>query len=381
MPPRGRSRTREIALYFGAFLLLAGSLFYFAAHRFYHAVTGVAGPAIVLAVPFAGLNLAARHLYRTERRAVAVAFMLAGVVLLPLFLLICFHEMHLLASPAGAPGQLFTDGSISNRQLQVTVLLAWAWSLGLAVRTRTIALSTVFTLLALLFSLAVLADAGLRGWIEQGRADLLALHLLPLVGLYLGLGIASERTGRPWLAQPLYVGATVLTVAVLDLLALDGKTFEHLGITLRALQPPAVSDPTLIDTLGALSLNGIVFYLLAAAMEKANRDPTRGAAGLLLLIAPFSALEPLAWLVETGDYSLRFDWWYLGLAVLAAVASHHRQRKNLYYAGIINTGFALYLIADHRDWFDRPSWAVALVIAGLAAMVAGFGLDARERAR
>ena len=39
---------------------------------------GVTRPLLVLGVPFVGLNLAARHLYRTDRRAVAVAFFLAA---------------------------------------------------------------------------------------------------------------------------------------------------------------------------------------------------------------------------------------------------------------------------------------------------------------
>jgi hypothetical protein len=67
--------------------------------------------------------------------------------------------------------------------------------------------------------------------------------------------------------------------------------------------------------------------------------------------------------------------------VTTAVISHHRQRKSFYYAGIINSGFALYWVADHRHWLDKPGWAAALVVAGLAVLIAGFVLDARERKR
>lgn len=48
-------------------------------------------------------------------------------------------------------------------------------------------------------------------------------------------------------------------------------------------------------------------------------------------------------------------------------------------AGLINSGVALYLIAARNEWFDRPAWAIAIVIAGLAALVAGFLLDKRRR--
>ena len=61
--------------------------------------------------------------------------------------------------------------------------------------------------------------------------------------------------------------------------------------------------------------------------------------------------------------------------------SQRRQRRSFYYAGLLNLGIALYLIASHREWFERPAWAVAVIAAGLAALVAGFTLDRAERRR
>ena len=77
----------QIALYLGAFLLVCGSLFYFVAARWYENVDGVLRPLVVLALPFVGLNATAHLLYRKDHRAVAVAFYLAAIALLPLFLL------------------------------------------------------------------------------------------------------------------------------------------------------------------------------------------------------------------------------------------------------------------------------------------------------
>ena len=211
----------QIALYLGAFLLVCGSLFYFAAHRWYDAVRGVARPLLVLGLPFAGLNAAAHHLYRRDHKAVAVAFFLAAVGLLPLLLIILFHETGLLVVPPDTPGQLFPDGSISNRQLQVTTLIACLWCGALALRTRTAALSTVCAVLVFFFGLSVLADFGLRSWLEDGRWDLLALNALPLVVAYAGLGTLAEREERPWFARPAYVAGALLLIAVLELLALE----------------------------------------------------------------------------------------------------------------------------------------------------------------
>ncbi|HSC27099.1 MAG TPA: protein kinase, partial [Vicinamibacterales bacterium] len=161
----GRALTYpQIALYLGAFLLVCGSLFYFAAERWFDAVEGIVRPLAVLGLPFAGLNAAAHLLYRRDRRAVAIAFYLAAVGLLPLLLIILFHETGLLVVPPETPGQLFQDGSISNRQLQVTTLAATLWCAWLALSTGTVALSTVFTALVLIFGASILSDFGLRTW-------------------------------------------------------------------------------------------------------------------------------------------------------------------------------------------------------------------------
>jgi hypothetical protein len=369
----------QIALYLGAFLLVCGSLFYFAADRWYGAIEGVGRPFAVLGLPFLGLNAAAHLLYRRDHKAVAVAFYLAAVALLPLFLLILFHETGFLVAAAGTAGQLFDNGAVSNRQLQLTSVVGWTWCGWLALRTRTTALSTVFTALALIVTLSVLSDLGLRTWLVDGQWDRLALHLLPLVAVYAAFGVAGERTGRSWFSRPAYLAAALLLVVTLELLALHGRALHSLGLSLQPLQPDSVSDALLLDTVVAMTLNGVVFYLAAAVLNRRGSDAVRSAAQLLFSLAPFALLHPLGYLVRTAEYSLRFDWLYAAMACTIIALSQRRQRRSFYYAGLLNLGIALFDIANHRDWFGRPSWAVAVVAAGLATLAAGFLLDARTR--
>jgi len=369
----------QIALYLGAFLLMCGSLFYFGAHRFYEAVRGLARPFAVLGVPFVGLNVAAHHLFKREHKAVAVAFYLGGISLLPLFLLIFFHETNLWVVPEGTPGQLFTDGSVSNRQLQITIFAACAWAGWLALRTRTAALTTVLAALTFLLALALLADVGLRSWFEDERYDLFALHVLPLVPVYALAGQAGERARRPWLGPPLFISAALLFVVGMELLALDGRLLHYLHVSMRRFQGPDVSDPLLLDTLTGMTLSGVLFYASAWVVERRGSDAKAGAAWLLFTISPFAALAPFGYLVKTGEYARPFDWVYLALAFAVAFISHQRQRRGFYYAGIINSGFALWFIADHREWFDKPGWAMLVIAVGLVVLAAGFGLAARER--
>jgi len=371
----------QIALYLGAFVLMSGSLFYFGVQRYYETVSGLLRPFIVLGLPFLGLNAAAHTLERRQHKAVAVAFYLGGISLLPLFLLILFNETKILVVPHGSPGQLFDKG-VSNAQLQVTVLCAWLWTAWLAWRTRTIALSTIFAFLTLLLALAILSDFGLRDWLVNEHWDRLALHLLPLLVAYAALGGMLERAGLNWFCRPLYTAAGVTLVTVLELLAQNGRLFEYLGgISLQRFQDHAMKDAIVINTMGAMSLNGMVFHACAAFVDRKGSDMMRTAAWMLFTISPFAILEPLAYLGDTGNYSKAVDWTYLGLALVIALISHVRQRKSFYYAGLVNTGFALWLIADHNNWLNKPTWAEVLVAAGLIVLAVGFGLDARERRR
>jgi serine/threonine protein kinase len=369
----------QIALYLGAFLLLCGSLFYFNAHQVKNQAKGLLQPLVVLALPFAVLNGAASTLAKRGYKAVSVAFYLGGVSLLPLFLLILFHDAGLFVVAGNTPGELFQGGSVSNTQMQISVFMAWAWAAWLAFRTRTIALSTIFAVLALLFTLAVLSDYGLRQWVEDQQWDQLALHLLPLVPVYAALGLGLEKTGRPWFGRPLYTGAGVLLIVALELLALDGRMFQYLHLDMRPFLGKGVSDSLVLNTVAALSLNGMLFHAVALAADRYGTDLMKTAAWLLFTISPFAILEPLAYLSETQEYSRAFDWIYLALALVISILSHQRQRKSFYYAGLLNTGVALWFIADHYEWFDNPGWAIVLVAIGLAGLVAGLGLDARER--
>jgi serine/threonine-protein kinase len=378
----GRALTfAQIALYLGAFLLVAGSLFYFAAARWHENVHGVARPFVVLALPFIGLNAAAHLLYRRDHKAVAIAFYLSAIALLPLFLLILFHEAQWFVVPAGTVGQLF-DRAVSNRQLQLTALVACGWSGWLALRTRTAALSTTVTVLLLLLAVAVAADFGLRDAIEDGRWDSIALRFLPLLAAYGALGFASEKSSRPWLSRPLYLGAAATFIVVLELLALNGQALRHLGgFSLAPWQSTTVSDPTLLDTVAAMTVNGGIFYWAGARIARHGSDLMRPAAQLLFTIAPFALIHPLGYLVRTAEYSPRFDWVYAACALLIMLLSERRQRKSFYYAGLLNLGAALFYIASHREWFERPAWAIAVIIGGLAALSAGFALDRAARQR
>ena len=103
------------------------------------------------------------------------------------------------------------------------------------------------------------------------------------------------------------------------------------------------------------------------------------ASWLLCGVAPFAILEPIGWLGMTGEYPVRFTWAYLLLSLVIALLSRRRQRKAFYYAGLVNTVVALFLLTRAYEWWDRTAWAVTLLLIGIAVLVAGYALHRREQ--
>ncbi len=364
-----------MALYVGAFLLAAGGLFYFGVYL-KDGIRGLLHPLLSLGLPVALLSAFALRLDRGELKAAAVAYHLgAAAVLVPL-LLILLREGGLFA--VVSPGlELFEK--VTNRQLQVALLLALLWVAHLARRTGTVALASGFAGLLLAWHLALLGDRGLVKWIDEEHWDSLGAALLPLLVVAALLGVLLERRNHAFFAQPVYVLAGGLLVVSLTLLAQDGRAFAHLGVTLAPFGEKTVTDAHLLDTVGAMTLNGLLFFGTAVFLDRHGTPLLQRLGGLLEAISPFAVLEPLAWLSETGEYSRRFDWMFLTFALAVAFASRLRQRRAFFTAGLANTGVALYFVADHYQWFDESRWAVAVLVAGGITLAVGLLLDRSER--
>ena len=319
-----RARTlsfSQIGLYLGAFLLVAGSLLYLGAY-FFDAVQGLVGPTMVLGLPFVGLNLAAHRLYRRGKQAVAVAVYLGAVLLLPLYLVIVFEELGLwVAGPESELellGLLFEEGFTSNRQLQVASFAACLWAGWLAVTTRTVTMSACFTVLLFVFDLSVQGDFGLRTWLEDAAWHRFALHLLPFLVLVAVLGWAAERREQPWLTQPLYFAGAGLFMLIPELLALNGKLFEFLGLSMAPFQSPEVSSPTLLDTLTAMTINGVVIYVAGSLLETARFGVD--AIDRLVAVCDVSVCDPAADLAPGRRRRIRAA---IRLVLPGARAGHH----------------------------------------------------------
>ncbi|NIM63542.1 MAG: hypothetical protein GTO30_18435, partial [Acidobacteria bacterium] len=241
----------QISLYLGAVLLFCGALFYYIVYL-NESVTGISGPLVFLALPFAGINVIARRLYLGERQSVAVAFHLAAVLLLPLFLLTALEEAGWWPA-SGDDAELVTDW-ISNRRLQVVTGITTAWGVTLALLTRTVTFSAYLMVLATAFYLAVLTDFGLTTWLADARFDRLGLRLMPLALAFVACGLYGARFRRDWLARPAFVAAALVLAFALEIMALDGRAMAWLGVTLQPLMAGSEADPVVLDTAVTMAL-------------------------------------------------------------------------------------------------------------------------------
>ncbi|MEJ2110236.1 MAG: serine/threonine-protein kinase [Acidobacteriota bacterium] len=369
----------QISLYFGAFLLLIGSILY--ACFYFSEDPNPTRPFLVLGIPLVGLNVLAILLFNRGKQAVAIAFLLASAVLLPLVLLILFKEAEFWMPPADTIGQFFKDGTLSNRQLQIAGFLACGWAFWLTFRTRTTALAIVTIVLAIGFYLTILTDFELSE-LFWDDLDIFACQLLPLLLFLILLGIATERKRQAWFAHPVFFTALGLFVLIIELLAINGELFHHLNITLlRNTLPPDMDDDKkiLLDTLAAMTLNGLVIYGVGSLLKRHGTNLLKTGAQFLFIISPFAILEPICVLNETKDYDKFYNWFYLALAVTIAYLSRFRQRKSFYFAGLLNSGIALIMITDHYEWLDNENWHIVIICVSLAILALGYGLNTRER--
>ncbi len=367
----------RIVLYLGVLAVGAGALFAFVS-AVRDATDGVLGPLLSLGLPTVALAGCGLFLDRRGSRGIGTAFLMASVLVLPVFVALVLREL-------GWPGlgsrhpPLFAEAGFENLHLQLGAVAALLWSVALAVRTRTAALASMAVGAFVLLCLFVLGDLGLQTWLEEANWDRVGWSLAPSLLVVLGAALVLERRGASWAARPIYVAGAVLALGLGFLVCLDGELLRHLGISLAPLEPEEVSNETLLETCLPLALLGALAGLIGHGVERSARPDPQLAATLLLVVSPFATLGPVFVLVAMEEYSLRLDWLYLVLAVGVALASRIRERRSFYIAGFLHAALALVLLTGHRDWWDRAGWPALVLLVGVGLLGLGSWIKLQER--
>jgi len=359
----------QLALYLGVAVLFfgAGCLFY--AHHWLAVTRHWLYPAGLLGLTLAGLYRLAR---RPRARVASVAFEVAVITLLPLWLLTCLRACGWLALQPATDLRLLPSGLFSNAQIQTTALAVLLYAVWRARLTRAFALGTLAVLAGILLYLALLANLGLRLWLDDSSFYRLGTHLFPLVAI-LALGARlAERRALGFLAQPAYYAMSVVLILALELSALQGHALGLLGLGSRAPdQAPEGYDPVFFDTAVAMIANGFLIYLTARLLARATSPLLRGQGSWLYQVTPFLILEPLALLVSPDLYGVFYHWLYLAASLAVLVLSEVLQRKSFAYAGIANGIIALGFITSHYQWLEHRFWPFLLIACGLILLLLG----------
>lgn len=373
--PENRALTfDQIALYLGISVLVFGSFCLFYAHHSLEITRGWLYPLIF----FGGITLILAWVAVRLRgaKAVAVAYDVAGILILPLLIMTVLKEWDWFSIRQPKDLRLFESGIFTNAQLQVAGLVIFTRALWRGRQTQTVALASLAVAAALSLYLSLLLGFGLKSWWLAGDYHRLALHLIPFWLALVAHGRIQESSGRSFWAKPCYLTATGLLVVVLELLALNGKVLAFLGLESR--ESGEVFDPIVFDTVLTMVCNGVFIYAIARVLARSVSPLMRQQGSLLYQLSPFLILEPLAYLVSLDVYGELYHWLYLALALGVLWLSGILQRRGFYYAGLLNSLLALGWITHHYRWLEQRFWPFLLGIAGLALMAWGYDLFRRR---
>ncbi|WP_103064114.1 glycosyl transferase family 4 [Actinomyces qiguomingii] len=179
------------------------------------------------------------------------------------------------------------------------------------------------------------------------------------LGLFLGLAAAAQVGADPWVAVPVAVCATGVVNATNFMDGANGLAAGHAVVSALWFVVVAVAQP----------VPGLGFVMITVA---------GAAAGFL----PFNAPRARLFLGDTGSYALGGAWAFAATVCLASGVAPNAAVAPLLVL-VTDAGFTLFMrVRTGQRWYEPhklhvyqrlvtfgwPHWAVALLVAGTAAL-------------
>ncbi len=366
----------QVSLYLGAWVLCVGAALILLFR--YPSLSGTPAVLVVAAalLPAAYLGL---QDWRRGRLRLAVAWLLASCLLLPIGLLVAMHEWGWLAKFSQDDAELELFSSFSSFKLTTNAQLWWALALSLPAYygVRRFTGSSVFTLvlavMSALLCLVTLLRMGLLRWLEDdpGRPY---FYLIPFALLFFAIGMILEYRRYRSDSRYFYPIAVFFT-----LVALSGVALFH---------EPYASwlEETFRWTRGQVEylfmINAGVYLLLQQLSIRFPSAQMRGVAKAFRFVIPGHVLTSLLllgltaselWEESPADPALRFEARFFEVilplvACLFIFGSIPRQLKNFLAVGMLF--LAIGLIRLQQDLFREAAWwPLFLLLAGMLLML------------
>jgi hypothetical protein len=367
----------QVSLYLGAWILVVGAalivLFRYA---------GLSGtPAVLLAaaaaVPTVWIGI---RYWKLDQRRVAVAYLLAFCLLLPVALLVAMGEYGVFAGFTQGRRNLELFSKFDSFKMTTNAQLWWSLLLSLPVYwwlrrfTRASVFSLVLSMMAALWCLACLLRLGMVGWIDNdpGRPY---FYLLPCAALFFAIAGALEHFRLPGDSRYFYPLAVAFTWG-----ALTGVVTFHdpYAEWLKRVAPWTRGQVEYL-----FIINAGIYFALQVVCERFSSPQLRTVAKSFRFVIPGHVMTSLLllglaasdlWAKSPANAALRlesrlFEMLLPAVACVFVLGSIPKQMKNFFASGMLF--LAIGLVRLQQDFFrDHALWPISLLLTGLLLMLA-----------
>ncbi len=372
-----RLSLQQVSLYLGGWLLVVGAaLLVLVRYPALHGITAIllSGGASA-ATAWIGLRL-----WRGQQHRLAIAFLLAFCLLLPVTLLVAMNQYGIFAGATRGRDDLELFSKFAGFHRTSNAQLWWAILLSLPVYywLRRFTGSTVFSLVlavfAALWSPVWLLRMGLLEWLEKdpGRPY---FHLIPWAIIFLCAAIVLERLRRADDSRYLYPFFVLFAYVALTGLALFHGPYSN---WIKSVAPWTRGQEEYLFLINAaiyLTLQKLLEIPASPqlrAVSKAFHFVIPGHVLISLLFLGIAASDRWQELPDAAGRRLEARLFEVLLPLAAALfvfSSIPRQAKNYFASGLLF--LAIGIVRLQQDLFkERALWPTCLLVAGLALMLA-----------
>jgi predicted Ser/Thr protein kinase len=367
----------QVTLYFGAWILVLGAALVMLFH--YPHLSGTPAVLVVSAAAASTAWIGIRC-WRQEQRRIAIAYLLAFCLLLPVALLVGMDRLGLFTGLTRNDSALEFFARFESFKRTTNAQLWWSILLSLPVYfwlrrfTRASVFSLVWAVMAAVLSVVSLLRMGMLEWLDSDPGKVY-LELIPFAVLFFLAGALIERLGYPADSRYFYSVAVAATFISLSGVALFHEPYAN---WLKRVVP---------RTRGQLEylfiINAGIYLLLQFLCEGLPLAQMRAVANTFRFVIPGHVLTSLLllglaasdlWEKSPSSAPLRHEARFFEIvlplaASLFVFGSVPRQLKNFLATGLLF--LAVGIVRLEQEFFkQRATWPLGLLGAGLLLMLA-----------
>jgi hypothetical protein len=360
----------RVTLYLGAWVLVVG-----AALVLLFRYPNLAGAASILTVLAAAAStgwLGVRA-WNGGRAQVAIAYLLAYCLLLPVFYLVTMNECRWLTAPTLGKENLELFSHLPAFKRTTNTQLWWALVLSLPAYywlrrfTRSSVFSLVWSVMGALLCLVTLLRMGMIDWLDTDPGRVY-LRLIPFAVAFFVAGFTIERLRQPADSRYFYPVAVLFTWAALSGVATFHQPYSD---WLKAAMPWTRGQ---IEYL--FILNAAIYAVLQSFFDRFSSAQLRTVAKAFRFVIPGHVLTSLLLLGLAATERFKqspvearcFEILLPAAACCFVFGGIPKQMKNFFASGLLFLAIGIVRLQQHL-FKDQWAWPLSLLVAGVLLML------------